>query len=89
MVLTLFILKTKKEHAETVAKARADMLAHEKIKAELQAKLKSETERLATRLVFKVRLSVTYFSYRSDFLSNMKWKRQHENPHGDRYAPAV
>ncbi|KIJ50505.1 hypothetical protein M422DRAFT_44310 [Sphaerobolus stellatus SS14] len=52
-ILRQTIEKSKKEHAETLAKARADMLAHEKIKAELQAKLKEETERLATRLVFK------------------------------------
>jgi hypothetical protein len=30
------------------------MLAHEKIKAELENKLKEEAERMATRLVFKV-----------------------------------
>ncbi|KAF8583883.1 hypothetical protein K439DRAFT_1661015 [Ramaria rubella] len=45
--------KTRKEHSEAVAKAKADMIAYEKTKAEMQAKLKEETERMATRLVFK------------------------------------
>ncbi|KAF8498812.1 hypothetical protein JB92DRAFT_2983879 [Gautieria morchelliformis] len=52
-ILRQTIDKTNKEHADAIAKAKAEKVAHEKIKAELQAKLKEETERMATRLVFQ------------------------------------
>ncbi|KAF8508578.1 hypothetical protein BU17DRAFT_99657 [Hysterangium stoloniferum] len=52
-ILRQTIEKTKKEHAEAAAKARANILACEKVKADLESKLKEEAERMATRLIFK------------------------------------
>lgn len=42
------------ELVEAMEKAKVEREATEKVKAELQTKLKEETDRMATRLVFKV-----------------------------------
>lgn len=38
------------------------MIAHENVKVDLQAKLKEETERMATRLVFQVNPAIIWYS---------------------------
>ncbi|GJJ06055.1 hypothetical protein Clacol_000243 [Clathrus columnatus] len=47
--------KQKKEHADAISKAKLERIAFEKTKAELQAKVKEETERMATNFAFRLR----------------------------------
>ena len=69
------------------------MIAHEKIKAELHTKLKEETERMATRLVFQVIQANSFVLFANMdnmrlfcFLSNRRRKRPPGNLHGGPYV---